>query len=75
MSEETVKCSCGAPMKFSHTVDFKIGTKDSDLIPLLELPKTNEGIFPLDVFVCPNCGRIEFFAPKEIKISLLRLAK
>jgi hypothetical protein len=75
MSEKTVKCSCGGLMKFSRTIDFKIGATDSDLIPLLELPKVSEGILPLDIYVCPNCGRIEFFASKEIKDSLLRLAK
>ena len=62
-------------MKFSRTIDFKIGAKDSDLIPLLELPKTNGGILPLDVYVCEACGQVQFFAPLEIKESLLRLAK
>ena len=74
MSEKTVKCSCGALMEFSRAIDFKIGAKDSDLIPLLELPKVSEGILSLDVHVCPSCGKIELYAPGEVKKSLLRVA-
>jgi len=75
MAKNEVKCPfCDALMKFSHCVNFKvdIGTKDTDLVLLL--PKTNECILPLDIFVCSNCGGIQFFASKEIKDSLLRVA-
>jgi len=78
MAKNKVKhCSCGADIRFAFTADFKIGNSGHDLKLLfpLQLPKINECIFPLDVFVCSNCGRIEFFAGEAIKGTLLRLAK
>ena len=69
------KCpNCGAELKFSVVVDFQIGAKSSNLIKQLELPKTEEGVLPLSLFVCHECGSVQFFAPKEIQQSLLNLA-
>lgn len=61
-------------MRFACTVDFRIGASESDLSSLLNLPQNSEGILPLDVYICPNCGRVELFASKEIEDSLLRIA-
>lgn len=55
-------------MEFSHCVDFKIGIAGSDP------PKAKGAILPLDLFICPACGLIQFFAGDEIKSSLLRVA-
>ena len=77
MSKKEVKrrCSCGADIRFAFTADFKIGkNSDQDLNLLLELPKTNPEILPLDVYVCEACGQVRFFAGEEIKNALLRVA-
>jgi len=73
MSEKTVKCSCGALMKFSHCVDFKIGGNSGQGLKLL-FPEVSETTLPLNVFICPKCAKIELFAPEQIKESLLRVA-
>jgi hypothetical protein len=71
---ELKRCpSCGGEMKFAFAADFRIGASRLEL-PGLELPTNNEGIFPLDVFVCSSCGKIDFYAGPEIKESLLRVA-
>jgi len=70
---EKKKCTCGGTMQFSHTVDLKTGgIADSEL--LLGLPKINQGILSLNIYVCEACGQVRFFAPKEIKDSLLHVA-
>lgn len=72
---ENKKCTCGGTMQFSHTVDLKTGGIADSSELLLGLPKINQGILSLDIYVCEACGQVLFFAPLEIKASLLRLAK
>ena len=72
------KCSnCGNILQFSHVVDFKIGQTDSDLISLLISPPKNseEGLLPLEVFICPACGCVQLVAGPEIKNSLVRISE
>jgi hypothetical protein len=62
-------------MKFSHTVDFRTGAGGK--ITLLPYQKSgpNISLLPLNVFVCPDCGKIELFAGEAIKDALLRVAE
>jgi len=75
--KEVKRCSCGADIRFAFTADFKIGNSGQGLKSLfpLQLPKANAGILPLDVYVCEACGQVRLQAPKEIKDSLLRVAR
>ncbi len=71
---EVKRCpSCGSEMKFAFAADFRFGASELDM-PGLELPQNNEGLLPLDVFVCSSCGKIDFYAGPEIKQSLLNIA-
>ena len=76
MAKNQVKrCSCGADIRFAFTVDFKVGNSGQDVNKLFpESPKVSEGILPLDIYICPGCGKVELHAGKEIKNALLRVA-
>jgi hypothetical protein len=76
MSENVKKCcSCGAVLKFAYDADFRVGgTGDQDNLLFGEFVEVSENVFPLNVYVCSNCGKIELFADREIKNSLLRIA-
>ena len=76
MSEkEDNKCSCGTVMRFAYTADFRVGgTSGSWKLLLGELAEVGENMFPLNIYVCPKCSKIELYAGESIKESLLRLA-
>lgn len=74
---EVKECSsCGGTTRFALSIDFRVGGNGGQDLKVLfpELPKTNEGILPLDVYVCEACGQVRFFAPKDVKNSLLNVA-
>lgn len=70
------KCSsCGAITRFAFSADFRVGgTGGAWKLILGELAEVGESTIPLDIHVCPSCGKIELFATEEIKNSLLRIA-
>ena len=61
MTEETkeVICTrCSVPMNFSGTKNFHEGTRWGIMGELGEMFVNKE---QFDVYVCPNCGVVEFF--------------
>ena len=76
MAKNEVKCSCGAITRFALSADFRVGgTGGAWKLILGELAEVGESMIPLDIYVCPSCGKIELFAGEEIKSTLLRLAE
>ncbi len=50
---------CATPLHYAGTKDFHEGTRFWDFLGgLFELLKNRESF---DVYVCPRCGRVEFF--------------
>ena len=74
--KETKTCSCGGVLRFAYTADFRVGgTIGGWKLPFGELAEAGENVLPLDIYVCPNCGKIELYAGESMKDSLLCLAK
>jgi len=73
--KDNKNCYCGGVMRFAYTADFRVGGTDGSLKLLFgELAKVDENRLPLNIYVCPICGKIELYAGESIKGSLLRLA-
>jgi hypothetical protein len=68
-------CSCGTLMKFACTFDFRTGgTPEKFEFPFDKLADVKVNLLPLNVYVCPDCGRIELKAGKAIQDALLHIA-
>jgi len=68
-------CSCGAMMRFAYTADFRTGgTTGKWKLLLGEWAEVGKSMLPLNVYICPNCGKIELFAGDAIKDALQRVA-
>jgi len=69
MTENTRKCSaCGQPARYMYTANFRIGGTSGGMKLLFgELAELGEGMIPMYVFVCPNCGKIELYATEEMR--------
>jgi predicted RNA-binding Zn-ribbon protein involved in translation (DUF1610 family) len=83
MNENNVKkcSSCGSILHFALEANLKIGGgQDLELLvypshtSIRDLLKSGETALPLDVYVCPDCGKVELFASAEVKKSLIRVA-
>ncbi len=55
---------CHVPMRYSGEYGFHEGTRFGALGNLLELFENKERF---DLYVCPQCGKIEFFIPYRKK--------
>lgn len=53
---------CNVPMRYSGVYKFHEGARIGALGSFMEI-FTNREAFAL--FVCPKCGKVEFFAPQE----------
>jgi predicted RNA-binding Zn-ribbon protein involved in translation (DUF1610 family) len=73
---ETKKCpSCGGELQFAERADFRVGgTSGGWKLLFGELAEIGEGMIPLNIYVCPQCGRIELFADEETKRRLLQVS-
>ncbi len=67
-------CSCGAVMRFTFAADFRIGAGGKVKFLSGESTNADLSLLPLDVYVCPKCGKVELFAGDVIKDALLRIA-
>jgi predicted RNA-binding Zn-ribbon protein involved in translation (DUF1610 family) len=72
---EVKKCiSCGVELKFAERADFRVGgTSGGWKLLFGEWAEIGESMIPLNIYVCPKCGRIELFADEETKKRLLQL--
>jgi hypothetical protein len=75
MSENAVKnCMCGAAMEFAEKASFRVGgTSGAWKLLFGEWAELGESMIPLNIYVCPQCGKIELFADEETKGRLLSL--
>lgn len=62
-NERNIKClRCpNEKMKFAGTYNFHEGTNFGVLGNLLELFNNKESF---ELYICPNCGKVEFFTPQ-----------
>jgi predicted RNA-binding Zn-ribbon protein involved in translation (DUF1610 family) len=72
---EVKKChSCGVELQFAERVDFRVGGTGGGWKLLFgEWAELGESMIPLNIYVCPECGRIDLFADEETKKRLLQL--
>jgi len=70
------KCqTCNLEMEFAQRVDFRVGGTGGGWKLLFgEWAELGESMIPLEVYVCPQCGRIGLFADEETKQRLLKLS-
>jgi predicted RNA-binding Zn-ribbon protein involved in translation (DUF1610 family) len=73
---EVKKCqTCNLEMEFAERANFRVGGTGGGWKLLFgELAELGESMIPLEVYVCPKCGRIELFADEETKQHLLELS-
>jgi predicted RNA-binding Zn-ribbon protein involved in translation (DUF1610 family) len=76
VESEVKKChSCGVEMQFAEKASFRVGgTSGGWKLLFGEWAELGESMIPLDIYVCPQCGRIELFADEETKKRLLKLS-
>ncbi len=76
MSGSTRKCvSCGQYAQLIYTAKFRIGgTSGGWKLLFGEWAELGESMIPMDVFVCPNCGKIELYATEELRQQAIRAA-
>lgn len=75
MSENEVKkCqTCNVEMQFAGKAPFRTGgTSGGWKLLFGEWAELGEAMFPLRIYVCPKCGRIDLFADEETKRRLLQ---
>lgn len=53
---------CDVPMRYAGEYRFLEGTRTGVFGNLFELFQNRENF---DLYVCPNCGKVEFFVPQE----------
>ena len=61
-------------MRFTFTADFRIGAGGKVKFLSRESASADPSLLPLNVYVCPKCGKVELFAGAAIKDALLGLA-
>ena len=60
-----MKClRCDAEMEFSKKITLRNVGEITSLLGALDANPVGEPI-PVDLYCCPNCRKIEFFAPKD----------
>jgi predicted RNA-binding Zn-ribbon protein involved in translation (DUF1610 family) len=71
---EIKKCdSCGATMQFTGEAPFRIGgTSGGWKLVFGEFAELGEKMLPLNIYVCPQCGKVELYADEKTKQHLLR---
>ncbi len=71
---EVKKCqTCGVEMLFAGENDFRTGgTSGGWKLLFGEWAEIGEGMFPLLVYVCPQCGKVELYASKRIRQKLIQ---
>lgn len=53
---------CGAAMRFSGREKLQLGKTGW---VLGDLPNLLAGAMQLDIYACPDCGKVEFFRPED----------
>jgi hypothetical protein len=62
-------------MRFAETASFRVGSTSGGWKLLFgEWAELGESMIPLEIHVCPECGRIELVAGEETKQRLLKLS-
>ncbi len=54
---------CGKDMQFGMREQFQLGRTS---ILLGDIPNIRAGALELDVYYCPDCGKVELFTPEEL---------
>ena len=58
---------CGAAMRFSGREQLQLGKTGW---VLGDLPNLLAGAMQLDIYACPDCGKVEFFQPEDSSDTL-----
>jgi len=67
--------TCNLEMEFAERADFRVGGTSGGWNLLFgEWAELGESMIPLQIYVCPQCGRVELFADEETKQRLLKLS-
>ncbi len=60
-------------MQFAGENSFRIGgTSGGWKLLFGEWAELGENMIPLLVYVCPNCGKVEFYASEKMRQRLIR---
>jgi predicted RNA-binding Zn-ribbon protein involved in translation (DUF1610 family) len=75
-TSSSVKCPvCDVEMHLVRRLPFRVGgTGGGWKLIFGELAELGEEMLPLDVYLCPKCGRVELFADEKAKEYLLRIS-
>jgi len=70
---ESKKCPiCGFEMQFAGENSFRTGgTSGGWKLLFGEWAELGENMIPLLVYVCPNCGKVEFYASEKMRRRLI----
>jgi hypothetical protein len=73
--DETKKCqSCGEYMQYAGKVPFRIGgTPGGTKLLFGELAELGECMLPMDVWICPKCGKVKLVVGEKTKRRLVGL--
>jgi hypothetical protein len=72
---EARRCTCGTAMEFAEKANFRVGgTSGGWKLLFGEWAELGESMIPLNIYVCPQCGRIQLYADEEAKRRLLQLS-
>lgn len=64
---QDIEClRCKVPMKYGGDFKFHEGPRAAPLYALYEFLENNDHF---DIYVCPDCGKVEFFIPSGTKPS------
>lgn len=75
MNEDRKCQTCNVEMELAEKANFRVGgTSGGWKLLFGEWAEVGESMIPLEVYVCPQCGRIALFADEETKERLLKLA-
>ncbi|MEM3616392.1 MAG: zinc-ribbon domain-containing protein [Candidatus Bathyarchaeia archaeon] len=69
------KCaSCNVELQFAQKIPFRIkGTPGMWKLLFRELAELGEELLSFDLYVCPKCGEVRFFADEKSMQSLLKI--
>jgi ribosomal protein S27AE len=71
---ESKKCqTCGLEMQFAGENFFRTGGVSGAWQFVLAWAKYTEDTIPLVTYICPKCGRVEFYANEKIRQKLVEV--
>lgn len=77
MRYNTRKCNaCGQNAQLLYTAEFRIGeTSGGWKLFFGEWAELGESMIPMNVYVCPNCGKVELYATEKMMQEAIQAAQ